>query len=100
LPERGCHHPDGTPGPISPRQWKNLRIDIGASQLMVIPPNPPSLYAPVKHVQGWANHKFKELRGCWPNHCGWAPEMEPTQKLLSWIRSRQIAFAKGRRRYG
>jgi superfamily II DNA or RNA helicase len=54
------------------------------------------------YATGWASHKFKELRGSWPNHCGWAPEIEPTPQLMSWIRSGQIAFAKakGKRRCG
>lgn len=36
----------------------------------------------------------------WPNHFRDAPPMEPTPEVLAWIRSRQIAFAKVRGRYG
>jgi hypothetical protein len=61
-----------------------------------------ALFGQLKHVsqargykRGWASHKFKELRGDWPPYqIRDAPEMEPAPRVLSWIRSRQIAYAR------
>src|SRR5215207_328808 len=44
----------------------------------------------------WADHKFREATGVWPNAVKWAPEIEPTPAVLNWIKSRQIAWVKGR----
>jgi DNA repair protein RadD len=44
---------------------------------------------------GWIAHKFKEKFGHWPPY-GTVPPEDPTPECRSWIRSRQIAFAKGR----
>lgn len=46
--------------------------------------------------EGWASHKFKEMFGVWPNAHRLAPDVEPTPEILSWIKSRQIAFANRR----
>jgi DNA repair protein RadD len=48
---------------------------------------------------GWAAHKFREKFGVWPtlNH---PPEREPTVEIINWVKSRNIAFAKARQRYG
>jgi DNA repair protein RadD len=45
---------------------------------------------------GWIAHKFKEKFGHWPAQ-RYAPAIEPTREVLSWVRSRNIAFAKARR---
>jgi DNA repair protein RadD len=42
---------------------------------------------------GWAAHKFKEKFGQWPDRRYIAP-LEPTAEVRSWVRSRQIAYAK------
>jgi hypothetical protein len=45
---------------------------------------------------GWAAHKFKEKFGSFP---AWGPApqpIEPTPECRSWVRSRMIAYAKGR----
>jgi superfamily II DNA or RNA helicase len=43
---------------------------------------------------GWAAHKFKEKFGTWPpGHWSKTPE-RPSPAVLSWVRSRQIAYAK------
>lgn len=47
--------------------------------------------------EGWAAHKFKEMFGVWPNAHRLAPDVEPTPAILSWIKSRQIAFANRRK---
>ena len=48
----------------------------------------------------WAACQFKDKYGFWPND--WrvrnARPMEPDIKVLNWIRSRAIAFAKSRAR--
>ncbi|MCG5526870.1 MULTISPECIES: DEAD/DEAH box helicase [Halorhodospira] len=50
------------------------------------------------YKDGWAANKFKEKFGTWPNHPSLrnvAPR-EPGPAMLSWVKSRQIAFAKGK----
>jgi DNA repair protein RadD len=50
------------------------------------------------YAPGWAAHKFRERFGLWPND--WqvrlAAPREPGLKTKNWLRSRQIAYAKGR----
>jgi superfamily II DNA or RNA helicase len=45
--------------------------------------------------EGFAAYKFKEKFGAWPNGLG-KYAREPDRDILNWVRSRQIAFAKGR----
>lgn len=49
---------------------------------------------------GWANHKYREKFGTWPNGYKEVPPAEPTLKMRSWIKSRQIAWAKARANAG
>jgi DNA repair protein RadD len=44
---------------------------------------------------GWIAHKFKEKFGHWPTSRYVAP-IEPSREVLSWVRSRNIAYAKAR----
>jgi DNA repair protein RadD len=44
---------------------------------------------------GWTAHKFKEKFGTWPATRSAQP-MQPTPEVLSWVRSRIIAYAKAR----
>jgi len=44
---------------------------------------------------GWIAHKFKEKFGHWPTH-RYVPAIEPSREVLSWVRSRNIAYAKAR----
>jgi DNA repair protein RadD len=46
------------------------------------------------YQRGWIAHKFKEKFGLWPTHSS-AP-IEPSREVRARVRSRQIAFAKGR----
>jgi DNA repair protein RadD len=50
-----------------------------------------------RYKHGWAAHKFKDKFGHFPP---WAyndlPPLAPTDATLSWVRSRNIAFAKAR----
>jgi DNA repair protein RadD len=54
------------------------------------------------YAPGWASHKFRERFGVWPNHprIRSAPPREPGLKTKNWLRSRQIAYAKGRAAHG
>jgi superfamily II DNA or RNA helicase len=44
---------------------------------------------------GWAAHKFKERFGEWPGDRN-MPMYPPTPEVTSWVRSRQIAYAKSK----
>jgi DNA repair protein RadD len=47
---------------------------------------------------GWARHKYKEKFGDWP---AWGPPpnpIPPTPEVSSWVRSRNIAFAKAKQK--
>jgi DNA repair protein RadD len=43
---------------------------------------------------GWIAYKFKEKFGHWPNGLEHLPPIDPSPSTYSWIKSRQIAFAK------
>lgn len=60
------------------------------------------VYAQLRHIalergykEGWAAHKFKERFGVWPRGLEDIAK-PPTQALMNWVRSRQIAYAKRR----
>ena len=46
---------------------------------------------------GWISHKFKEKFGTWPA-TRIAQPVEPTPEVRSWVRSRNIAYAKAKER--
>jgi DNA repair protein RadD len=48
---------------------------------------------------GWAAYKFKEKFGHWPQMRSIAP-IAPSPEVRSWVRSRQIAYAKSRQAAG
>jgi DNA repair protein RadD len=48
---------------------------------------------------GWAAHKFREKFDAWPSECRNVPAHEPTPQVMSWIKSRNIAWAKSKRRH-
>jgi DNA repair protein RadD len=45
---------------------------------------------------GWAAHKYKEKFGTWPPWGASPQPIPPAPEVRSWVRSRQIAFARGR----
>jgi DNA repair protein RadD len=47
---------------------------------------------------GWIAHKFNEKFGHWPKGLQDLPAVDPTPKTLSWIKSRQIAYARSHAR--
>jgi superfamily II DNA or RNA helicase len=49
------------------------------------------------YARGWIAHKYKEKFGTWPAWGADAQPIAPTPEVRSWVRSRMIAFAKGRR---
>ena len=51
------------------------------------------------YASGWAAHKFREKFDVWPNDYKHVPAMQPTPKVLSWIKSRRIAWAKSKQRH-
>jgi DNA repair protein RadD len=51
------------------------------------------------YASGWAAHKFRDKFDVWPNGYEDVPAMEPTPKVMSWIKSRQIAWAKSKQRH-
>lgn len=52
------------------------------------------------YASGWIAHKYREKFGEWPISRRSPPAIEPRQETRSWIRSRQIAFARARAREG
>jgi DNA repair protein RadD len=51
------------------------------------------------YASGWAAHQFREKFDVWPNGYKDVPAMEPTPRVLSWIKSRHIAWAKSKQRH-
>jgi DNA repair protein RadD len=49
------------------------------------------------YQRGWVAHKFKDKFGEFPPWGSTPQPIEPTREVLSWVRSRQIAYAKRRR---
>ena len=47
--------------------------------------------------RGWVAHKYREKFGDWPQHGGVTP-IKPSPEVLSWVRSRNIAWAKSNHR--
>lgn len=61
------------------------------------------IWAQLRHIavergykEGWAKWKYKERFGIWPRGLD-DIEKPPTQLLMNWVRSRQIAFSKAKR---
>ena len=52
------------------------------------------------YADGWVAHKYRERYGCWPNdpRVKHAAPLDCTPEVLSFIRSRQIAYAHSKRR--
>ena len=52
------------------------------------------------YADGWVVHKYRERYGCWPNdpRVKHAAPLDCTPEVLNFIRSRQIAYARSKRR--
>lgn len=48
------------------------------------------------YSDGWVAHKYREKFGVWPKGLNDAP-MPVSIEVAGWVRSRQIAWAKGRK---
>ena len=48
------------------------------------------------YKSGWAAHKYKEKFNEWPSRFTVPQPIEPTPEVRSWVRSRNIAYAKSR----
>jgi DNA repair protein RadD len=46
---------------------------------------------------GWAPNQYRQATGTWPNYYRDVVPCQPVPEVLSWIRSRQIAYAKSRK---
>ncbi|MSP75553.1 MAG: DEAD/DEAH box helicase [Rhodospirillaceae bacterium] len=51
------------------------------------------------YQDGWAAHKYREKFGTWPAS-RWITPQQPDDATLSWVRSRMIAYARGRAKAG
>jgi hypothetical protein len=49
------------------------------------------------YQRGWIAHKFRERFGDWPR-TNFVTPIAPSPEVLSWVRSRNIAWAKARQR--
>jgi superfamily II DNA or RNA helicase len=48
------------------------------------------------YQHGWVAHKYREKFGVWPRRSHDIEPLEPSLEVLSWVRSRNIAFAKAK----
>ncbi len=49
------------------------------------------------YARGWIAHTYKEKFRAWPPYGAAAEPLTPTPEVRSWVKSRMIAYAKGRR---
>jgi DNA repair protein RadD len=78
------------------------RFEGGTSQMTIYTPEERhEWHGMLAHIarergykSGWVAHKFKEKFGTWPLQ-RYVEYIKPTPEVLSWVRSRMIAFAKG-----
>ena len=52
------------------------------------------------YSEGWAAHQYRSKFGVWPNHIPTITVAEPRPDTVSWLRSQQIRYAKGRQKMG
>jgi DNA repair protein RadD len=93
LPKRPAEymaHVDGDLGLVEDGKAKAGVFDQAEWQAMLTHIAEQRGYKP-----GWVAYKFKEKFGDWPTR-RYVPAIEPSREVLSWVRSRNIAFAKRR----
>lgn len=86
-----------------PQQWRKRKGETSATALLRM--GPAACWQQIRWVQeqrgrkrGWAARKFKDLIGDWPARS--IEHLEPVEAcslMVSWIRSRDIAWARARR---
>jgi DNA repair protein RadD len=105
-----CRHCGFMPAP-PPKALAVLDGDLGlvnrnrgVSNRIMSPEERASWHRQLTHIAaergykpGWIAHKYKEKFGDWPASRTVVPE-PPTLEVRSWVRSRQIAFAKAQQR--
>jgi DNA repair protein RadD len=102
-----CDHcgflPKRRPDAIIFRDGELARIDARGNSIETLDPNERARwhgmlvhYAKQRNYKpGWAKIQYKQKFGTWPPYSrGGADPIEPSPEVLSWIRSRQIAWAK------
>jgi DNA repair protein RadD len=96
--------PQRAPKPVAFRDGDLARVDRGqrTAQTISDPAEHVRWHAMLTHIagehgykSGWVSHKFREKFGMWPAVRHIRP-IEPSPEVLSWVRSRIIAFAKTR----
>ena len=50
-----------------------------------------------RYKHGWAARKYQEFFGVWPRGL-YEVSAAPSDEILSWVKSRQIAFAKSKQK--
>lgn len=48
------------------------------------------------YSDGWASNQYREAVGTWPNNYKFAAVIPPSPEVSSWLKSRMIAYAKGK----
>jgi DNA repair protein RadD len=95
LPRRAGQHLDvvegdlvhlGRDGKPKPNEWTHERRHLFHRQLV-------GVAMQRGYRLGWAAHQYKAKFGHWPPHSNVEP-MVPNPEVTSWVRSRQIAYAK------
>jgi DNA repair protein RadD len=66
--------------PAVPARWHSMLAHIAAER---------------SYQPGWIAHKYREKFGAWPV-TRYPPLVEPSPEVLSWVRSRNIAYAKAK----
>jgi len=49
--------------------------------------------------RGWASWKYREIYDVWPNSLSDAEHVPPTVEMLDWVKSKDIAYAKGKAKH-
>jgi DNA repair protein RadD len=96
--------PQRAPKPVVFRDGDLAHVDrnLRTAQAISNPDEHIRWHAMLAHIagergykSGWVSHKFKERFGMWPASRTIRP-LEPSLEVLSWVRSRNIAFAKAK----
>lgn len=78
MVDRARRTAEGLPDPAERMRWHGMLTHIANDR---------------GYKPGWVAHKFKEKFGAWPAARAVMP-IEPSREVLSWVRSRNIAWAK------
>lgn len=102
VSKRSCsvEHEDGELVEIGKPKRKGA-VETSAQRLAKIPRS--ELFGQIKHVKlarGWSDgraaHVYRDITGTWPNNVKHVGLREPSAELLSFIRHKDLAYAKSR----